>query len=74
MDYKSMKFEDIVNWCKENNEVNWLKDIVADFEAKNERKITFIELKRAFVEKFMPEIAPAKKVKKPSMYDIIASL
>ena len=36
--------------------------------------ISFIEIKTAFVEKFMPEIAPKKKEKKPTMYDIIANL
>ena len=25
MDFKSMKIEDIINWCKENNKVDWLK-------------------------------------------------
>jgi hypothetical protein len=38
-----------------------------------ERKITFIQLKKAFVEKFMPDIMPKSK-KKESMYDIIAAL
>lgn len=34
-----------------------------------ERPITFIEVRTAFVEKFMPEFAPKKKEKKPTMYD-----
>ena len=25
MDYKSMKIEDIIAWCKANNQVDWLK-------------------------------------------------
>lgn len=37
------------------------------------RPISFIQIKIAFVEKFMPEIAP-KKTKKPTMYDLIAAL
>lgn len=36
-------------------------------------KIDFITLKRAFAEKFMPEILPASH-KKPNMYDYIDSL
>lgn len=38
------------------------------------RPITFIQIKMDFVNKFMPEIAPAKKALKPSMYDLIAAL
>lgn len=25
MNYKTMKIDDIINWCKENNQVDWLK-------------------------------------------------
>lgn len=39
-----------------------------------EKPITFIQIKIAFCEKFMPEIMPEKKEKKVSMYDLIASL
>jgi hypothetical protein len=35
--------------------------------------ITFVEIKTKFIEKFMPEIMPVKKVKK-TMRDIIAEL
>ena len=34
-------------------------------------KITFIELRTAFVAKFMPELAPKKKGKGVSMYDLL---
>lgn len=44
-------------------------------EPKEElRPITFIQIKQAFVEKFMPEIAPKAKEKKPSMYELISNL
>lgn len=36
--------------------------------------ITFIELKTKFVEKFMPELAPKAKDKKPSFHDKIKNL
>ena len=39
-----------------------------------EKPITFIQIKIAFCEKFMPEIIPHAKEKKTSMYDLIASL
>ena len=39
-----------------------------------ERPISFINIKLAFCEKFMPELLPEKQEKKASMYDIIAAL
>lgn len=72
--YMECKFDDILTWCKENNQTEWLKKTVADFEAANERKITYIELKNAFYNEFFKDLAPKKKEKKPSMFDIIASL
>lgn len=89
MDYKVMKLPDIVDWCVAHKQVNWLKEIskttypvltkdgepVLDKKGNPKtRKISFIEIKLAFVEKFMPEIAPEKKPKKPSMYEIIENL
>ena len=38
------------------------------------RPITFIQIKTDFVEEFMPELAPKKKAKQPTMYDLIAKL
>lgn len=80
MNYKKMNFNDIVEWCKANNQVEWLKSIVATtvVDEKDgvefERDITFIEIKKAFAKKFMPEILPVPKEKKPSMKDILAAL
>lgn len=97
MDYKKMDINDIIAWCKEHGEVEWLKataakkveykvypkvkdadgKMVSDKSATPKiemRPISFIQIKIAFCEKFMPEIMPKKKDKKPSMYDLIASL
>lgn len=106
MNFKTMDIEDIINWCKENNEVAWLKAKAKEkVEVKvyprkkviktkedgttyktteadkskpykiEKRDITFIQIKRDFCEKFMPELIPvAKEDKKPTMYDIIAAL
>lgn len=38
------------------------------------RPISFIELKKEFCQKFMPEILPKAKAKKPTFYDMINSL
>ena len=111
--YKDMAIEDIIAWCKENNEVEWLKETVAkkvpckvhprvkvakldangnpvlnkkgkpmmksvsNKDAKpvvEMRPISFIQIKIAFVEKFMPSLKPVKKPKKASMYDVISAL
>ena len=102
MTYKDMTIQDIIAWCKENNQVEWLKAeaakkttvslyprkkvvkedgkvvSVADKSKEKyqvEQKITFIELKYNFCDKFMPEILPkSSKPKKPSMYDLIEEL
>ena len=87
--YKNMDIEDIIKWCQENGEVKWLKEIAAttfpvkDAEGKpvlkkdgqpKTRNISFIELKLAFVKKFMSELAPKAKAKTVSMYDRIGNL
>lgn len=80
MDYKKMTFNDIVDWCKANDQIEWLKKEVAKTVtvekdgAKVTRDVTFVEIKRAFAEKFMPEIIPERKPKKPSMKNIVDAL
>lgn len=67
LDYKKMNLDDIIDWCVANNEVDWLKKQSAAHK-------TFIEIKVAFAKKFMPEIMPVAKAKKPTMYDKINAL
>lgn len=76
MNYKTMKIEDIIEWCKANGQVAWLKETAAKtFPTESgTRNITFIEIKIAFAQKFMPEIMPKGKPKKPTMYELIAKL
>ena len=76
MNYQTMKIEDIIEWCKANNQVEWLKETASKTYSteKGERRISFIELKIEFVKKFMPEIAPKAQNKKPSMYELIKAL
>jgi hypothetical protein len=38
------------------------------------RPISFIQVRNDFCNKFMPEIMPKKKDKKPSMYELVAAL
>jgi hypothetical protein len=72
MDYKSMNRYDIINWCKENNQVEWLKKEAA--KKISGRKITFFELKLNFAKKFMPEILPKAKTKALTFYEEIEAL
>lgn len=101
LNFKDMNIQDIISWCQENGEVEWLKAeaakkvkcevyprikkvnengktvSVADKSQKPKtemRPISFIQIKTDFVEKFMPEIAPKKQAKAPTMYDLIAKL
>lgn len=84
MNYKKMSFDDILNWCKENNQTEWLKqtvnakmvepDVIAEDGSPVIRDITYIEIKLRFAQKFMPEILPIKKEKKPTMKDRLKDL
>jgi hypothetical protein len=72
MNYQKMTINDIIAWCKANNQVEWLK---AEVNKKvGDRDITFFEIKKNFATMFMPEILPVAKAKKPTMKDIIANL
>lgn len=46
----------------------------ASQKVTEEMPISFMQIKVEFVNKFMPELAPKKKDKKPNMYDLIANL
>lgn len=72
MDYKTMNRYDIIEWCKENKEVEWLKKEAA--KVINGKKITFFQLKKNFCKKFMPEIMPKAKTKAPTFYEEIEAL
>lgn len=58
--------------------VEWLKELANKEMPPNKngkpRKITFIEIRQEFVRRYMPELAPPAKEKKPSMYERINSL
>lgn len=67
----------IIEYCKEHDEVAWLKEIantpnLVDKNGKP-RKIGFVELRNAFAKKFFPGLIQNKPRKK-SMFDRIAEL
>lgn len=73
-------FEYIANFCKAKgaDDKAWLKNVGSSMvfsEAKQkETRISFIGIRKAFVQKYFPNLAPQAKEKKPTMYDIIDSL
>lgn len=89
LNYTNMTIQDIIDWCQENGQVEWLKDFaskttpvlddegnpVLDKKGKPKvKKPSFFEIKIEFVNKFMSEIAPKSTKKKPNMYDLIDNL
>lgn len=101
--YLDWELADIIDYCKKNNAVDWLKETAkkqvpvkvyprvkivktredgttyktteADKSQKPKiemRPISFVQIKTEFLEKF--NLMPAKKAKKPTMYDIIDAL
>lgn len=83
MEVGKIHIEDIITFCKENNEIAWLKDIAKkEFDYKDKktgedkkRKISFIEIRNEFLRKFYPDEAPkSEKVEKKTFYDLIDEL
>ena len=72
MEYNKINYEFIEAYCVEHKEAAWLKTMLAT--PIGDRKITFVELKIAFCKKFMPEVMPKAKPKKPSMFERAAML
>ena len=100
--YKDIDINYIISYCKENNQITWLKAKAKETTIQKRHTgkirglnkkgkecwlvdknspveevkapITFIQIKRAFCEKFMPEILPVAKDKKKTMYELIAEL
>lgn len=77
---KEITIEYIKDYCVEKGkkDVAWLKatikkEVPPDKNGKA-RRISFIEIRQLFVEKYMPELLPVPKPKKVSMYDMIEAL
>ena len=64
----TVTFENIVEWCKENGKVQWLKDYKANHERLNVRG-----LRKDFYLAFFPARVTAKP-KKPTMASVIDAL
>jgi hypothetical protein len=65
MDYKTMKFDEIMDWCFANGKEDWLEEKLAE-------GLSFLKIKEAFVLAFMPSIKPPKKPQSLSMKERFA--
>ena len=77
---KEIKFPYIMEYVKEQgqDDIQWLvdlmkRDVPPDKNGK-ERTISFIEIRKEFVLKYMPELMPEPKPKKLTMQDYIKEL
>ena len=62
-----VKLDFIMQHAKENGHVDWLKAKANETkkdDSGEEKAISFVELRNAYVKEFMPEIAKKKKPKK----------
>jgi hypothetical protein len=58
MDYKTLKYPQIEDWCFENDKVEWLEAHI---------DMSFMALKYEFAKTFMPQILPVAKPKALTM-------
>ena len=76
MDYKEIKFSDILVWCINNNQKAWLSAKLDEIRPvkptkknptpkKTERSVSFMEVKLDFCKEFFPEKVPVAKTPKP---------
>jgi len=77
---KDVTFDYIAEYVKEKgkDDIQWLKDLYAkpvppDKNGKK-RNISFIEIRIAFIAKYMPHLVAEPKPKKPTMRDKLAKL
>ena len=70
------KLEHIIEWCKENDQVDWLKtEANKTVKTKSGKEIAmpFLTLRNNWARKFAPELAPKSK-KKKTMLEMINEL
>lgn len=79
-DIKEINLAFILEYVKEKGpeDIKWLKDLknkpVPPDKNGRERKMSFIELRKEFVIKYFPKLAPKSKEKKLTMWEQIDAL
>lgn len=81
IEYKSAQFSDILEDAKTNGRASELKEYgLATVEATKkdgttyQRQKTFFEIKKWYYAKYYPDLLPASKSKKPTMFDLLNEL
>lgn len=83
--YKTLSFKEMVEYIEKNapQDKKWFKsiaydvvkdkdgNIVLDKNGKDKLKYSHLRAKREFCKKYMPEIIPVAKEKKPNVSDIL---
>lgn len=82
--YRGLTFDDVVEWCKENNQIDWLKaecerlipveGTTKKGKPKKARKISLLEVMKDFVETFRKDLIPEEKPKKDTFRDLVKNL
>lgn len=77
--YKETSLVEIINDAKlrGSEAIGMLKTLVVSTSIDkngNEKKLSFIQIKRAYYEKYYPEYLPKAKEHKPSMEELIMAL
>lgn len=69
MNYNTMRFEDMAKYIEENkpNDKAWFKSVSMDSKGK----YNHFKARKAFCEKYMPEIIPVAKPKAPKATAIL---
>ena len=79
MDYMNITITDLINDAKarDNEAVEFLKQLVNTRKANRygeDRPLSFIAIKRAYMNKYYPESIPQAKEKAPTMKELIMAM
>ncbi len=79
MDYMNITITDLINDAKArgNEAVEFLKQLVNTKKANkygDERPLSFIAIKRAYMNRYDPESIPQAKAKAPTMKELVMAL
>lgn len=67
LDYKTCSGDDIIQWCVNHHQVDWLQNTATYCQ-------NFFSLRKAFFTTYMPEAMPKAKAKPETLWDKIANL
>lgn len=82
--YRGLTFEQVIEWCQENNQIEWLKaecermvpveGLTKKGKPRKPRKISMLEVMKNFVETFRKDLIPEEKPKKDTFRDKVRNL